>query len=91
METPQLVDKNFSGLQKMTKKIWHSCHIGICQHDDVQNKRSLGMNLSQLKEGKKGVTTIKKFFKNCQPENVNTHNIISFFKTLKVSKKTVIK
>ena len=30
------------------KKFWHSCHIGICQHDYVQNKRSLGTNLSQL-------------------------------------------
>ena len=48
MATPLLVDKNSSSLQKMTTKNWHSRHIDICQLDDVQNKRSLGTNLSQL-------------------------------------------
>ena len=40
--------KKSSILQKMTTKNWHSRHIGICQLGDVQNKRSLGTNLSQL-------------------------------------------
>ena len=59
METPQLVDKTSSshgcGLQKVEKTIFFAAHtIGNHQDDDVQNKRSLGTNLSQLNENENG-------------------------------------
>ena len=49
METPQLVDKI---PQRKAKKKNHA--IGNRQHDDVQNERSLGTNLSQLNENENG-------------------------------------
>ena len=54
---------------KSSKNNFLAAHaIGNRQHDDVQNERSLGMNLSQLDENengwKKGVTLLKNnFFK----------------------------
>ena len=52
METPQLVDKI---PQRKAKKIFFPSHaIGNRQHDDVQNERSLGTNLSQLNENENG-------------------------------------
>ena len=56
LETPQVVDKNSSshgcGPQKVAKTIFFAAHaIGNGQHDDVQNERSLGMNLSQKMKG----------------------------------------
>ena len=56
METPQLVDKNSSyygrDTQKLAKKFFFLAltPIGNRQHNDVQNGRSLGMNLSLLNE-----------------------------------------
>ena len=59
METPQLVDKiplvMDMTLKEKQKKIFFAAHaIGNRQHDDVQNKRSLGTNLSQLNENENG-------------------------------------
>ena len=50
---------------KGSKNIFGGAHaIGNRQHDDVQNERSLGTNLSQLNENEnsweKGVTLLKK-------------------------------
>ena len=59
METPQLVDRNSfchgCGPQKVA--IFFFCAarvIGNRQHDDVQNERSLGTNLSQLNGNENG-------------------------------------
>ena len=100
METPQLVDKNSSVLmyvaRKNKQKQFFAAHaIGNRQHDDEQNERSLGTNLSQLNENengwKRGLLYLKNdFFNkklNCQPKNIIIYNVISFFKTLKVGKK----
>ena len=51
METPQLVDRNSfcrgCGPQKVAIFFFFAAHvIGNRQHDDVQNERSLGTNLS---------------------------------------------
>ena len=58
METHQLVDKNSSshgcGPQKGAKTIFAAHAIGNRQHDDEQNERSLGTNLSQLNENENG-------------------------------------
>ena len=59
METPQPVDKNTSshgcGPEKEAKTIFFAAHaIGNRQHDDVQNERNLGTNLSQLNENENG-------------------------------------
>ena len=52
METLQLVDKI---PQRKAKKFFFAAHaIGNRQHDDVQNERSLGTNLSQLNENENG-------------------------------------
>ena len=62
---------------------------GCCSYYDVQNERSLGTNLFQLNEKEnRGAAHLKKYFLkkiNCQLENIIIYNIISFFKTLKVS------
>ena len=53
LETPQPVDKNSSshGGHKSSKNNFFAAHaMGNRLHDDVQNGRSLGMNLSQLNE-----------------------------------------
>ena len=60
METPQLVDKiplvmDMTLKEKQKKKIFFAAYaIGNRQHDDVQNERSLGTNLSQLNENENG-------------------------------------
>ena len=58
-ETPQLVDKNSSVLmyvaRKKKQKQFFAAHaIGNRQHDDEQNERGLGTNLSQLTENENG-------------------------------------
>ena len=59
METPQLVDKiplvMDMTLKEKQKQFFFAAHaIGNRQHDDVQNERSLGTNLSQLNENENG-------------------------------------
>ena len=61
METPQLVDRNSfchgCGPQKVAIFFFFfsAAHvIGNRQHDDVQNERSLGTNLSQLNGNENG-------------------------------------
>ena len=59
METPQLVDKiprhGYDPQRKAKKLFFFAAHaIGNRQHDDVQNERSLGTNLSQLNENENG-------------------------------------
>ena len=80
---------------KRSKNNFFAAHaIGNRQHDDEQNERSLGTNLAQLNENengwKRGLPYLKMTFfnkkLNCQPENIITYNVISFFKTLKVGK-----
>ena len=58
-ETPQLVDKNSSVLmyvaRKKKQKQFFAAHaIGNRQHDDEQNERGLGTNLTQLNENENG-------------------------------------
>ena len=58
LETPQLVGKKFlfswMWPTKSSKNNFFAAHaIGNGQHDDVQNERSLGMNLSQLNENRR--------------------------------------
>ena len=59
METPQLVDRHSfchgCGPQKVAIVFFFAAHvIGNRQHDDVQNERSLGTNLSQLNGNENG-------------------------------------
>ena len=59
METPQLVDKiplvmDMTLKEKQKKNFFAARAIGNRQHDDVQNERSLGTNLSQLNENENG-------------------------------------
>ena len=59
LETPQLVNKKFlfswMWLTKSSKNNFFAAHaIGNRQHDDVQNERTLGTNLSQLNENENG-------------------------------------
>ena len=59
LETPQLVHKKFlfswMWPTKSSKNNFFAAHaIGNRQHDDVQNERSLGTNLSQLNENENG-------------------------------------
>ena len=80
--------------KKKQKQFFGAHAIGNRQHDDEQNERSLGTNLSQLNENengwKRGLPYLKMTFfnkkLNCQPENIISYNVISFFKTLKVGK-----
>ena len=70
--------------RKKKQKQFFAAHTitGNRQHDDEQNERSLGTDLSQLNENengwKRGVTLPKhNFFNkklNCQPENIITYN-----------------
>ena len=85
--------------RKKEQKQFFAAHaIGNRQHDDEQNERGLGTNLTQLNENengwKGGLLYLKNdFFNkklNCQPENIITYNVISFFKTLKVGRKPVV-
>ena len=84
--------------KKKQKQLLAAHAIGNRQHDDEQNERGLGTNLSQLNENengwKRGLPYLKNDFSNkklnCQPENIIIYNVISFFKTLKVGKQTVV-
>ena len=85
--------------KKKQKQFFPAHSIGNRQHDEEQNERSLGTNLSQLNENengwKRGLPYLKMTFfnkkLNCQPEkNLINYDVISFFKTLKVGKKPVV-
>ena len=48
--------------KKKQKQFFATHAIGNRQHDDEQNEKSLGTNLSQLNENEKGVTLRKNDF-----------------------------
>ena len=87
---------------KSSKNNFFAAHAIVNrQHDDVQNERSLGTNLSQLNENengwKKGVTLLKNDFLKKLDKQINKlptrkYNYLQCYfvlKTLKVAKKPV--
>ena len=87
--------------KKKQKQFFAAHAISNRQHDDEQNERSLGTNLSHVNENENGwkrglpyrpYLKMTQFFNkklNCQPEN-NDNISFSFFKTLKVGKNQLL-